>query len=166
MTLRLANIGHMMRLIVIVGIVLALGAGAWAGQGFTDNGDGTVTDHRLGVMWAKNDNQGDIGWKQAQAFARYGFGLTVGRQYTNWRLPTLEELQSLYVAKTGYNGYGTDCGIRVKIVSEIELSCILVWSSDVALGSHVAFNFNIGNPFTVPSYDIAGCRVLPVRNLE
>jgi hypothetical protein len=164
MTRRLANI--ITGLALIVGALLPVSPNAFGGQRFTDNGDGTVTDHRLGVMWAKSDNQGDIGWKQAEAFARYSFGLTVGRQYTNWRLPTLEELQSLYVANPDYRGYGTDCGIRVKIVSPIKLSCILVWSSDLALGSPMAFNFNIGNPFTVQSYDISGCRVLPVRYLE
>jgi hypothetical protein len=164
MTLRFAN--NLIRLVAIVGMLLALSPSALGGQRFTDNGDGTVTDHRLGVMWAKSDNQGDIGWKQAEAFARYSFGLTVGKQYTNWRLPTLEELQSLYVVKPDYSGYGTDCGVQVKIVSQIKLSCILVWSSDLALGSPMAFNFNIGNPFTVQSYDISGCRVLPVRSLE
>ena len=158
---RFANIA-----VTIVGLMLLVCPLALGGQRFTDNGDGTVTDHQLGVMWAQSDNQGDIGWKQAEAYALYNFGLTVGTQYTNWRLPTLEELQSLYVVKPVYSGYGTDCGVQVRIVSQIKLSCILVWASDIALGSHMAFNFNIGNPFTVPSYDISGCRVLPVRNLE
>ena len=156
----------MIGLLAVVGILLHADPGAMGGERFADNGDGTVTDLQLGVMWAKSDNQGDIGWQQAEAFAHYSFGLTVVNQYTNWRLPTLDELQSLYVAKTGFNGYGTDCGIPARIVSQIKLSCILVWSSDVALGSPMAFNFNIGNAFTVQSYDISGCRVLPVRNLE
>ncbi len=156
-------------IIGLVGMVIFLLQVCPAGlsdQRFTDNGDGTVTDNQLSVMWAKSDNQGDIGWKQADAFARYSFGLTVGKQYANWRLPTIEELPSLYVLNSNYNGYATDCGVRVRIASQIELSCILVWSSDVILGSPMAFNFNIGNPFSVQSYDISGCRVLPVRNLE
>ena len=150
----------------IVSIVLLLSPCAKGDQRFTDNGDGTVTDHQLGVMWAKSDNQGDIGWNQAEAYSRRKFGQTVGNQYANWRLPTLDELQSLYVTTSSYNGYRADCGIQVRIVPQIRLSCILVWSSDVALGTNMAFNFNIGNPFTVQSYDISGCRVLPVRNLE
>ena len=162
--------GRIAKLITIAaGIVAVLslsGSTAWGGQRFIDNGDGTVTDNRLGVMWAKTDNQGDIGWKQADAFARNRFGVTVGKSYANWRLPTLEELQSLYVANRKYEGYGTDCGVQARIVSQIRLSCVLIWSSDVALGSHMVFNFNIGNPFTVQSYDTTGCRVLPVRNLE
>jgi hypothetical protein len=139
---------------------------AQAGPRFTDNGDGTVTDNQLGVMWSKSDNQGDIDWKAAEAYATYNFGYTITKAYDNWRLPTLDELQSLYVKETGYEGYITDCGIPVRITSEIRLSCVLVWSSDSALGSHLAYNFNIGNSFSVPSFDIAGCRVLSVRNLE
>ena len=34
---------------------------------FTDNGDGTVTDHELNLMWSKTDNNGDIDWKQSDA---------------------------------------------------------------------------------------------------
>lgn len=148
-----------------VGFLLLVGM-AHAGQRFTDNGDGTVTDNQLGVMWSKSDNQGDIGWKAAQAYATYTFGYTITKPYDNWRLPTLDELQSLYVTETGYEGYTTNCGIPVRITPEIRLSCVLVWSSDSALGSHLAYNFNIGNSFSVPAYDIAGCRVLSVRNLE
>ena len=156
-------------LFVTVGMVsmfLAVVPCTHGDQRFTNNKDGTVTDHQLGVMWAQSDNRDDIGWKQADSFVRNRFGTTVGKKYTNWRLPTLDELQSLYVKNIRYGGYGTDCGVQVRIVSQIKLSCVLVWSSDVALGSNMAFNFNIGNPFAVQPYDISGCRVLPVRNLE
>ena len=37
-----------------------------AGERFTDNGDGTVTDNELGLMWSKSDNNGDINWIQAE----------------------------------------------------------------------------------------------------
>lgn len=145
---------------------LLVGSASLAGPRFTDNGDGTVTDHQLGLMWAKSDNQGDVDWKQAQAWAQYNFNYTINKKYENWRLPTIEELQSLFISKPDYKGYTTDCGYVVKIVPEISLSCILIWSSDMALGSHLAYNFNMGNSFTVPSYDINGCRALPVRFLK
>jgi len=137
-----------------------------AGDRFTDNGDGTVTDHKLGLMWSKTDNQGDINWKQANAWAKYTFGDTISPRYDNWRLPTLEELQSLYVTKKKYKGYITDCEFIAKIVPEIKLSCILLWTSEKSTGAHVAFNFNIGNSFAIPAYDVTGCRGLPVRSLK
>ncbi len=133
---------------------------------FTDNGNGTVTDHQLGLMWCKTDNQGDIDWKQADAWAKYTFGDTISPRYDNWRLPTLEELQSLYVTDSKYKGYSADCGFSVKIVPDIKLSCILLWTSEKSMGSHVALNFNLGSSFTVPSYDTNGCRALPVRSLK
>ena len=137
-----------------------------AGDRFTDNGNGTVTDHELGLMWAKADNQGDINWKHANAWAKYTFGDTISPRYDNWRLPTLEELQSLYVTEKKYKGYITGCGFMVKIVPEINLSCILLWTSEESTGARVAFNFNIGNSFAIPSYDVNGCRGLPVRSLK
>ncbi len=137
-----------------------------AGDRFTDNGNGTVTDHELGLMWAKADNQGDINWKHANAWAKYTFGDTISPRYDNWRLPTLEELQSLYVTKKKYKGYITGCGFKVKIVPEIQLSCILLWTSEESTGARVAFNFNNGNSFAIPSYDVNGCRGLPVRSLK
>ncbi len=50
-----------------------LSAPVLADDRFTDNGDGTVTDHQLGVMWAKTDNQGNINWKQADLWIKYTF---------------------------------------------------------------------------------------------
>lgn len=155
-----------MRTGALIFFVVLLCSTAHGGPRFVDNGDGTVTDNKLGVMWAKTDNQGDIDWKEAQAFAKSKYGTTISTKYNNWRLPTLEELQSLYIQKPNYNGYPTDCGIEVKIAPALQLSCILIWASDTALGSHMAFNFNIGSSFTVPSYDISGCRVLPVRTIK
>jgi len=35
------------------------------------NGNGTITDHQLDLMWAATDNQGNITWKQADKWVRY-----------------------------------------------------------------------------------------------
>ena len=56
--------------IVLLGVLL-LCLPAWAGDRFTDNGDGTVTDTKLGLMWANTDNQGDINWVQAEKWVRF-----------------------------------------------------------------------------------------------
>jgi len=133
---------------------------------FTDNGDGTITDNKLGLMWAKTDNQNDIGWEQAEAWTKRKYARSIKSKYKDWRLPTIEELSSLYTISTIYKGYTADCGMVVKIVPQIKISCILLWSSETALGEHLAFNFNIGDSFTIPAYDIGGCRALPVRSLK
>lgn len=151
-------------------VILITTAGTYnfvlAEQRFIDHGNGTVTDRKLGLMWAKTDNHVDIYWDQIQGWLADEFPGTIPQLYGNWRLPTISELQSLYVEAPKYQGYQTRCGHRVKIVPQIRLSCILVWTSDTALGLPLAFDFNLGSAFTVGLHDNKGCRVLPVRFLE
>jgi hypothetical protein len=152
--------------VVLLMTMAAPGDSVQAEQRFIDHGDGTVTDRKLGLMWAKTDNQTDIYWPQIQGWLENDFPDTIPRLYDNWRLPTVSELQSLFVEAPKYEGYVTDCNFAVKIVPQIRLSCILIWTSDTALGLPLAFNFNIGNAFAIEPHDNKGCRVLPVRNLN
>ncbi len=135
-----------------------------AGERFIDNGDGTVTDHQLGVMWATTDNQGNINWKQADRWVRYTFPYTLETQYDNWRLPTLEELKNLY--RKDEEGYDTDCGQRVRIVPQIRLSCGWVWSSEKKAITAGVFNFNRGYNYTDRMVHKRAYRALPVRSLK
>jgi hypothetical protein len=146
--------------------VFFLSAPVLAGDRFTDNGDGTVTDHRLGVMWAKTDNQGNISWKQANLWVKYTFPDTLEKKYDNWRLPTLAELQSLYVQDKTYKGYETDCGQQVKIVSDIKLSCGWIWTSETSAIQAYIFNFHRGYYYSDRMVHNRDYRVLPVRDLK
>lgn len=70
---------------------------------FTDNGDGTVTDHCMGLMWQKNtaDVNGDgqtpddrsdgLPWCAALAYCE---NLSFAG-HVDWRLPNVRELQSI-----------------------------------------------------------------------
>ena len=143
----------------------------WSGQmpvfaqeRFIENGDGTVTDRESGLMWSQTDNNKDIFWKEAQGWIKNNFARSMDRKYDNWRLPDINELQELYMDNPDYKGYRAACGHEVKITPQIKLSCILVWSSNTALGLPVAFNYYLGNAFTVDINDKTGCRVLAVRN--
>ncbi len=141
---------------------------ALGGDRFTDNGDGTVTDHELNLMWAKTDNQGDINWKQAERWVKYTFPdtLTLEKRYDNWRLPTLEELRSLYMKKEDASGYDTDCGQQVWMTPEIRLSCGWVWASEKKAITANVFNFNRGYHYTDRMVRDRAYRALPVRSLE
>ena len=139
---------------------------AVAEQRFMDHGNGTVTDRKLGLMWARTDNQSNIFWSQIQKWLTQEFPDTIPQLYDNWRLPTTSELQSLFVEDPKYVGYQTLCGHPVKIVPQIRLSCILIWTSDMALGLPLVFDFNHGSAFTVGLHENNGCRVLPVRSLQ
>lgn len=137
-----------------------------AGDRFTDNGDGTVTDHQLNVMWSKTDNNGNIDWKQAVRWVKYTFSDTLEKKYDNWRLPTLEELKSLYVKDADYDGYESDCGQRVKIVPAIRISCGWVWTSSVEAITAAVFNFQRGIYYTDRMVHRRAHRALPVRDLK
>jgi hypothetical protein len=150
---------------VLIWLTLTAGGAAHADDRFTDNGDGTVTDHETGLMWAKNDNQGDINWHQADKWVRYTFPYTLPTMYNNWRLPTLEELQSL--VRKG-RGYETDCGQWVKIAPVIQLSCGWIWSSETGVLGPTATVFNFDNVYfySVRMVHQRAYRALPVRNLD
>ena len=139
-----------------------------AGERFTDNQDGTVTDHQLGLMWSKTDNHGNIDWIQADKWARFTFPYTLEKRYENWRLPTLKELQSLLVADQNYKGYETDCGQWVKAVPLIQLTCGWVWTTETNPNAPSARVFNFDNVYhyTVRKAHKRGYRALAVRNIE
>lgn len=64
---------------------------------FTDNGDGTVTDHNTTLMWTKDaDLSGTKDWWNATS---YCWDLTLAN-HGNWRLPHISELNSL-IDETG-----------------------------------------------------------------
>ncbi|UCG14148.1 MAG: DUF1566 domain-containing protein [Deltaproteobacteria bacterium] len=150
-------------------ITLSLLAGfspALGGERFTDNGDGTVTDHQLGVMWAKDDNQGDINWRQAEQYCKWTFPYLIPTRYDNWRMPTMEELQSLYVRDKNYKGYESDCGQKIKIVSEIKLSCGWVWTGEVRSITARVYNFQRGYHYMELKRHWKAYRALPVRDLQ
>ena len=79
---------------------------------YTDNGNGTVTDSRSGLIWLKNANCfGYQDWgtarRSATNLASGQCGLRDGSRRGMWRLPTKEEWQAMidkkYVDRQNYN---------------------------------------------------------------
>jgi hypothetical protein len=138
----------------------------YGGERFTDNGDGTLTDHQLGVVWSQTDNHGDISWRAARKWVRYTFPYTLpGTYQEGWRLPTLKELQSLYIGDDADEGYEADCGQRVHIVPQIRLTCGWVWTSEHKTITARVFNFQRGYHYMDRMVHERAYRVLPVRSL-
>jgi hypothetical protein len=52
----------------------------------------TWTDPDTGLMWAKRDNGSDVNWNQASDYC----GKLQLAGFSDWRLPTIEELQGIY----------------------------------------------------------------------
>ena len=155
-----------LRALLVICFLLVGATTALAEERFKDNGDGTVTDQQMGLMWAKGDNQGDITWKQAVKWVTYTLPLTVQTSYENWRLPTVEELQTLYIKDSSDKVSETDCGMRVRIVKTIELSCGWVWSAENKDISASVFSFKDGYHFPDLMMHDKAHRALAVRNVK
>ena len=153
-------IGIIFLLFVIAGLTMDV----FAQERFVDNGDGTITDSQQKRMWAQTDNQGDMDWHQAQKWVRYTFPDTLPKRFDNWRLPTLEELQTLVVKGSGYE---TDCGLKAHILPLIQLTCAWVWTSEsnATAPSARVFNFDNIYHYTVRKAHRRGYRVLAVRDI-
>ena len=58
---------------------------------WVENGNGTLTDSATGLTWQQGDSGQGMNWADALAYAE---NLTLGG-YSDWRLPTAKELQSI-----------------------------------------------------------------------
>jgi len=70
---------------------------------FFDNGDGTVTDTEAGFMWKQTDGFQDESifhsWMKAYDYIRELNNVKFAG-YLDWRMPTLEEAESIYDENT------------------------------------------------------------------
>jgi len=69
---------------------------------FKDNKDGTITDHATGLMWQKSGSPDQIYYKKV-----YEYIEKLNREkfagYSDWRLPTVDELKSLITKEKQLN---------------------------------------------------------------
>ncbi len=65
--------------------------GDYGQQALTDNGNGTITDASVGLMWQQSDSQTGLNWSEALDYCE---DLSLASQ-TDWRLPNAKELQYL-----------------------------------------------------------------------
>ncbi len=147
-------------LLVVAVLSLSLGAHLFAQGRFIDNKDGTVTDTKTNLMWAKYDNQGDIDWHDAKAYCEH----IILSKYEDWRMPTIRELETLYDPSA--KGYKTVCGNWVKVDPAIQLSCGWVWARDAMAITAYAYNFSRGYRYTDRMVHKRHFRALPVRTLK
>ena len=54
--------------IILIAIIGFFVMPAMASSRFVDNGDGTVTDTKTGLMWAVKDNGSLINWQSARSY--------------------------------------------------------------------------------------------------
>lgn len=108
------------------------------------------SDPATGLNWTSEDNGSDVNWNQANAYCS---NLRLGG-YSDWRLPTIDELQGIYDERSS---------IHVK--GNLILSTNWQWSSSQASASGGAwyFAFNVGKRGSSPFRDGGYLRALCVR---
>lgn len=131
---------------------------------YDDDGDGksdTVADTRTGLMWAARDNGSDINWTDAKTYCE-NFR---GGGYTDWRMPTLDELESLYDKQA--SGYSPECNNDWKVYLSplIRLTCAWVWAKETKDDGSLAADFYFGGGYRGWTRPRNGNyrRALPVR---
>lgn len=155
---------------IVLALALLAGptsAGSERGTRFLDNADGTVTDNTMKLMWAKHDNGNtSLDWDQAKDYADK---LSLGG-YSDWRLPTIEELESLYDASHSEVAECSQGDYHVNPV--FYLTCFRYWSSSTLYKEGTLaieyYNFS-GKGDRGWQYEdrmLTAARALPVRNLK
>jgi len=67
------------------------GSSQYGSNNFVNNNDGTISDLATGLMWLESDSSADLDWEGALAYAES----TSYAGYSDWRLPTIKELNSI-----------------------------------------------------------------------
>ena len=86
--------------------------------------DVTWTNPGTGLMWTKADNGSKINWNEANQYCR---DMKV-KDYSDWRLPTIEELSGIFDKTQNVGGYHIRGGIHLSLCCE--------WSSSTGLDSN------------------------------
>lgn len=89
-----------------------------------DHSGGVWTDPATGLMWTRKDNGYALRWQPAM---EYCGNLELGG-YTDWQLPSIDELMTIYNPAAGA-ACGTDGYEVCRIKGNIQLSSGIVWSS-------------------------------------
>ena len=108
--------------------------------------EGGYTDPSTGLTWARRDNGSNIDWANAKSYCEN----YRGGGYTDWRMPTQDELEGLY-ASGAHNG-------RIKLTNDY------VWASETSYSKAAYFHFPAGQRYWAKQSNDIYYRTLPVRS--
>jgi len=123
--------------------------------------DGTVLDNDRGLMWAARDNGAPITWEKAKDYCS---NFRAGG-FTDWRMPTQDELTDLYDAQVTNTAPPADgCKGGCHLTHLIHLSCCPVWYWNGIDEVPGFFHFGVGpKDWRNQSLEAFSPRALPVR---
>jgi len=122
----------------------------------------TVLDTKTKLMWAAKDNGNTVNWSDAKSYCEN----YRGGGYTDWRMPTQDELAGLYdETKT----YKADNGKTFHLTKLIHLTSFVVWASEGSASTDrtatsASFIFYNGKRFRARSVNFSEICALPVRS--
>jgi hypothetical protein len=116
---------------ILVAIVVSSNTLAATTDAFKENGDGTITDTKTGLLWQKSDSGWGLTWSRAMDYCK---GLSLAG-HSDWRLPNRDELVALFVNAGSEKDF-------FAIFPKREGGNDLYWSSTPAPGTSVS---NAGN---------------------
>ncbi len=122
---------------------------------------GIVIDTQTGLMWAARDNGSNITWSEAKKYCENY--MVAG--YTDWRMPTLEELKGLYEhVDTDLNLLKRGVVRNYNINKFFSITCCCTWSSEKRDSKAVYFDFVFGEQHWGRQSRSGTRRALPVRS--
>jgi hypothetical protein len=122
--------------------------------------DGTVLDTSYNLMWAAQDNGSELNWEKAKYYCEnYG-----GGGYTDWRLPSLREIRTLY-DKSKSKPSKCRWMFNEHVATDlIQFSCDQLWTSETKYDKAAKFSTLTGEVQMWPKrYKDGNYRVIPVR---
>lgn len=100
---------------------------------YSKSSDGlTVEDKITGLTWQKSHDSGIYSWGAVQAVVDNLNNQSYGG-YSDWRVPTIKELYSLWNVSVGWPYIDTEY-FDITYTSEDDLSHAIFWSSDKYTG--------------------------------
>ncbi len=122
---------------------------------------GIVIDTQTGLMWATKDNGSNITWSEAKKYCEN----YKGAGYTDWRMPTLEELRGLYEPGFINSKPLPGGGDRTYHTNKfINVTCCCTWSSETRDSKAIYFDFVFGEQHWGKQSRSGPRRALPVRS--
>jgi len=132
--------------------------GETARDGHFAYSNGTVSDTRTNLMWAAKDNGSNINWVNAKSYCEN----YRGGGYTDWRMPTQDELAGLYDSNKSYKATQRDYNVR--LTELIQLSACCPWASETRGSDAAVFDFGGGGWYWYFQSLVGNYRALPVRS--
>jgi len=123
----------------------------------------TVLDTKTKMMWAAKDNRADIDWLGAKIYC----GDYKGGGYTDWRMPTQDELAGLHDASQSRPAVcERSCNIHVA-TELIDITGLTIWASETRDSEAAQFIFAFdGRPDWNHRSSDSFSRSLPVRSVN